>query len=94
VNGYLLQNDQSFNQELRGVGDSMCNLLTCLKDLHNVIKIISLKYTIEEIMKRVLEAASFIDKYLKGNAIEKVVSVQFGSKLDDYQSLFSSLNNQ
>jgi hypothetical protein len=65
----LLQNEKNFHDDLKDLGNAMCTLLSCLTDVRYAARIAPAKESVLEILKAVLEAASFVDGYLKKNRL-------------------------
>jgi len=87
----FLKNEQEFNQDLTVLGDVIRKLLLCLTDVQYAAKIKPVKKVFVNILKTILEAASFIDGHLKRNRLARITSAQFRTELDNFTSQFGRL---
>jgi hypothetical protein len=60
-----LQNEKTFNDDLRGLAVEMRKLLSCLAEVKEQAKFVFLKDTVIDIMKAICEAAEFMKDYLE-----------------------------
>jgi len=64
-----LENEKTFNDDLRGLAVEMCKLLACLAEVKDQAKFDLLKDTVIDIMKAICEAAEFMKEYLERNVL-------------------------
>ena len=67
----MMKKEAEFVSDLKGLGNEMKELLTCLTDARYAAKITSAANSVTEIMKTVLEAAQYINDFMNKGAFSK-----------------------
>ncbi|KLO14925.1 WD40 repeat-like protein [Schizopora paradoxa] len=87
----MMKKEAEFVSGLKGLGNEMKELLTCLSDARYAAKITSAANSVAEIIKTVLEASQYINDFMNKGALERFTAAQFSKSLDGYKNKFVAL---